>query len=123
MKNLDSAPATKGDIRVLAAGLTATREDIKRLEAATKEELKAFATKDEFREVKRDLALESARNAGRFIDFRDDINAAMAANTSKIIKTMDGFMAQFIKVDRAQVLTENRVNELDKRVKMLENPQ
>lgn len=66
------------------------------------------------------LTIEIVKTHGRIEDLKDAMNARLDQMNFNIIGKLDGFMAQAMKVDRAEIITSYRVDELEKRVKTLE---
>lgn len=83
-------PATKGDLQLMKA-------DLRKL-----------------------LSIEIAKTHVRIDRSMETLSAQMRENTSHILKVVGDSMAQSQKIDRDQVITNYRVDELDKRVKTLE---
>lgn len=80
----------------------------------------APATKRELKAVHRGLALEIVRTNARIDKLGEDMRGEMRAMGSAIIRKVDGFMAQTGKVDRAQIIADWRLTELEKRVNAIE---
>ena len=118
MKDQDGAPATKGDIKALLS-LLVTKEDEKAF--ATKEDLKSLATKDDLKAVERKLALEIVKTHGRIDQLREDLRGEMGIKVSDIFKKIDGFMSKVGKADRAQVIADWRMTQIEKRVGAIES--
>lgn len=112
MQRQDDAPATKADIKALLSSF--------------KEELKAdFATKDDLlatqRALERKIALEIVKTHGRIDQLRDDLRGEMKLLASGVYKKIDGFMSKIGKIDRAQVIADWRVSQLEKRTDRIES--
>jgi len=97
VKNQDDAPATKGDVKLV-------RDELKLAQA----------------DLKRSLAVETVKTNARIDRVVEELRGEMHAMGSSIIKKVDGFMAQTGKVDRAQIIADWRLTELEKRVNSIE---
>lgn len=110
MRNEGAAPASKGDIKEL-------RTELKQ-EMATKGDLKEVRT--ELKQLGRTFAVELVKTNARIDRLDESFSAKLSQGVSKILKTTEDFMAQVQKVDRHQIITSWRVDELEKRVKTIE---
>jgi hypothetical protein len=110
--------ATKDDLARLP-----TKDDLTRF--ATKDDLARLPTKDDLLAVQRDLerkiALEIVKTHGRIDQLRDDLRGEMKVLASGIYKKIDGFMGKIGKIDRAQVIADWRVSQLEKRTDRIES--
>ena len=97
MDRNDAAPATKGDIKEL-------RQEFK----------------TDIRETRRVLAGEIVKTGARMDTLVDGIRADITRSSSRILTAVEEFSSQAQKVDRDQIITNYRVDELEKRVKALE---
>ena len=88
--NPDDAPATKGDLRALAL----------------KADLVAFH---------RGLALEIVKTNARIDKQGEEIRTEMRTLHSDLVRKIDGFMSNVGKIDRAQIIADWRLTELEKR--------
>ena len=104
MKNQDDAAATKGDIKVFLSTL------------ATKDDLKAVQ-----RELERRLSLESVKTNGRIDQLREDLRGESGVMVSGMFRKIDGFMSKIGTIDRAQVIADWRVAQMEKRVDAIES--
>lgn len=86
-------------------------------EPATKGLLKA-----EIKGLRRDLVIELVKTNARLDELREDVSTKIKESTSRILKVVEDFAIGFQKVDRHQIITDYRVDELEKRVKSLESP-
>lgn len=93
VKNQDQNPATRGELQRVA---------------------------DDVKELRRGFALEIVKTNARIDKLGEDIRAEMRAMSSGLHKKIDGFMSQSGKVDRAQVIADWRLTELEKRVSAIE---
>ena len=80
--------------------------------AALKDELKAFTRK---------FALEVVRIHARFDKQADLIRGERRAISSKVTKQFDAFMSETGKIDRAQIIADWRVSQLEKRIDKIES--
>ena len=106
--NPDDAPATKGDLRDLAL-----RGDVllKGGLLTLKGELQG-----EFRTLHRGLALEIVKTNARIDKQGEEIRTEMRTLHSDLVRKIDGFMSTVGKIDRAQIIADWRLTELEKRV-------
>ncbi len=109
MSDQGDAPATKGDIQTLLSTL------------ATKEDLQSFATKDDLNDLARKSALNSVKTNSRIDQLREDLRGEMSLMTSGVFKKIDGFLSKTGKIDRAQVIADWRVAQMEKRVEAIES--
>lgn len=93
MEELGDAPATRSDMRVLAKMIG---------------------------DVRRGLAVVIVRNAARVDLLEEWIDAKLQSSESRILNGMDAFASRTEKVDRAQVIVDYRLTELEKRVASIE---
>jgi hypothetical protein len=89
----DEAPATKGDVNLV------------------KGEMKAFMRKFSLEMVKIHASNEKRH---------DLIRAEIRAISSNLTKQIDGYMSQVGKIDRAQIIADWRVTQLEGRVAKIE---
>jgi hypothetical protein len=82
----------------------------------------APATKGEVRGVQRTLALEIVKTNARMDAGFDAVRSEIRMSHSMIVNRIDEYMGQVGKVDRAQIIADWRLGELEKRVKTLETP-
>ena len=145
MDSEDAQPATKGDLKSeigatradlkfeiaaaradLKSEVGAVRTDLKSEIAAVRAELKSEIAevrtelKSEIREVQRSLSIQIVNTNARIDRLGEKFSTQLSEGVSKIFNVVDGFMAQTQKLDREQVITRYRVDELEKRVKTLE---
>jgi hypothetical protein len=85
--------------------VAAMRSDIKLL-------LSTVATKDDFRK----LALEIVKTNGRIDQQGERVEASLRGMSSSFHKKVDAFMSEVGKVDRAQIIADWRIAQLEKRV-------
>jgi hypothetical protein len=103
--NDDGAPATKGDLRELRTELHSEVDRVdKRLS-----------------EVHRSLALEIVKTHERIDRSENSLRGDFREFSSRILKTVEDFMAQVGKTDRAQIIADWRLSELEKRVTTIES--
>lgn len=105
----DDAPATRGELRT-------TGEELKGVIGALRDELKG-----ETAVLRRDFALETVKTHSRVDRLEASLRKDIRSESSRVIKIVEDFAAQVGKVDRAQVIADWRLTELDKRVKALES--
>ena len=67
------------------------------------------------------LAVEIVRTEARIDRLDESLTAKLTEGVGRILKTAEGFMVQVQKVDRHQIITGYRVDELEKRVRTLES--
>lgn len=96
-------------------GAPATKADLKRTEASLRQEIKS-----ETKALDRKLSIEIINTHGRIDSLGNSLRTEIREGNSSILKAVDGFMSQVGKVDRHQIITDYRVDELDKRVKAIE---
>lgn len=84
---------------------------------ATKADIKDLATKADFKS----LAIEITRTNVRIDALEQRLTERMTAESSKILKVVEDFTVQTQKVDRDQIITRYRLDELENRVKTLEH--
>jgi hypothetical protein len=108
--NPDDAPATKGDLRALALKGDALFVAMKGDMLALKGELQG-----EFRALHRGLALEIVKTNARIDKQGDDVRSEMRSLHSDLVRKIDGFMSTVGKIDRAQIIADWRLTELEKR--------
>jgi septin family protein len=106
--------ATKDDLKGFA-----TKDDLKAF--ATKDDLDVFATKDDLTGSHRKLALEIVKTNGRIDQLREDICGEMRIMSSAFHKKIDRFMSGVGKVDRAQIIADWRMTQIEKRVGAIES--
>lgn len=82
----------------------------------------APATRGQLTGVQRSLALEIVRTNARMDAGFGVISEQIRTSHSLIVNRIDGYMAEVGKVDRAQIIADWRLTELEKRVKTLETP-
>ena len=87
---------------------------------ATKADLEHF--REDLTGTDRRLAAGIVRNHERIDRLEESLSSQLTQRTSEILKAVDGVAAQVGKIDRHQIITDYRFNELDKRVKSLESP-
>jgi hypothetical protein len=111
--NQDDAPATKSDIKALLS-MVATKDDL----LAVRGDL--ASVQDELQATRRTLALqivETGFQSDKKIEkLRDELNS----KASDIVTKIDGFMSEVGKVDRAQIIADWRVAQLETRVDKIE---
>jgi len=98
MQECDDAPATKGELKT-EVGRLDKRIDI----------------------VHRGLALEIVKTQDRIDRSEKNLRGEIRDSSSRIIKAVEDFMSQVGKVDRAQIIADWRLTELEKRVKTIES--
>lgn len=70
----------------------------------------------------RRLAIEIVKTNARMDSGFGALSAEIRASHSMIVNRIDDYMGQVGKVDRAQIIADWRLGELEKRVKTLEAP-
>ena len=103
--NPDDAPATKGDLRDLAL-----KVDLVALKGESQGEFRG-----ELRAVHRGLALEIVKTIARIDKQGEEIRVEMRTLHSDLVRKIDGFMSTVGKIDRAQIIADWRLTELEKR--------
>jgi len=99
--NDEDAPATQRDL----AGVKAEVERVdKRLS-----------------EVHRSLALEIVKTHERIDRVETNLREEIRQGSSRILKSVEDFMTQVGKTDRAQIIADWRLSELEKRVETIES--
>ena len=117
--NLENAPATKGDLKAfqdeLMIALKGVRGDITGMRG------EIAGVRDELKTTHRSLALEIVKTHGRIDQLREDLRGEMSIQVSGIFKKIDGFVSKVGKVDRAQVIADWRMTQIEKRVDKAES--
>ncbi len=108
MEDAAGAPATQAELNVMQNDLTLLRTELR----AGFELLLS-----EVKNTKHDLAMEIIKTNARIDGFQDQISAM----SSTMLGRIDGFMANVGKTDRAQVIADWRMTELEKRVAAIES--
>jgi len=108
IKKLKSVFATKNDLKNFA-----TKDDLKNF--ATKDDLKNFATKDDLK----NFATKSELNDG-LRKLENKIELSNEKWHSKIFNLVDGLAKEIHDSRESRVIFSYRIEDLDKRVKVLE---
>ena len=133
MENSEAAAATRYDLRLvkdeLKGELKTVKDDLTNVKddlAHVKEDLthvkgEVTFVKNDLKAFKRTVALEFDKTNSRIEVFEQNIRGDIRAMESRLVKTFDGFVGGVGKVDRAQVISDWRLTELEKRVKTIES--
>ncbi|MBI5243786.1 MAG: hypothetical protein HY922_08930 [Elusimicrobia bacterium] len=108
MPDNGNQPATKADVH-------AVRNELKAVHGELKAEIQKVAA-----DVSK-VAMELARTQGRMETMEDRLGCLISDGNRKVMKMVGDFAADAQKIDRRHLITSHRVDELEKRVKVLES--
>ena len=134
--NPDEAPVTKEDLNLVKGDLTLMRSDLMQMRGdmtLMRSDLTQVqgdmtlvrgdltVVKDDLKSFTRKFALEIVKIHASD-ERRDELNRAeMRALSSNIKKQIDGYMSEVGKVDRAQIIADWRMTQLEGRVDKIES--
>jgi predicted nuclease with TOPRIM domain len=101
----------RGAVGRLSGDLDAFKDETRSFEHSIRADLKASEQR---------LALEIVRNHAKMEAMEDRILSAFTAARSESLKILETLQGQHQKVDRRQIIMDYRVDELEKRLKSLE---
>jgi hypothetical protein len=107
--NGEDASATKGDLRLVHEGM---RAELKSVEGRLDQRIG---------DVHRTLAIEIVKTHERIDRVESNLRGDFREFSSRILKTVEDFMTQVGKTDRAQIIADWRLSELEKRVATIES--
>lgn len=124
----NSHPATKKD---LAAVKNELKEDVAAVKKELKEDISGLNQKFNILDQKvgtldqkvNKVAAEVVRTQDQMRQMEDRLSKQITDMKYGVFKVVDDFMAKTEKVDRRHVITSHRVDELEKRVVVLESKQ
>ncbi|MEE8425335.1 MAG: hypothetical protein V3S11_05880 [Elusimicrobiota bacterium] len=126
-KRQRNSPATKADIDRLEAKLD-TKFDAKsgaklgaKLDAKLDAKVGGLQGRlDEVREDLRRVAVDQAKTHGKMHDMEQRLTSRIDQGVSKVLDAVTSFAGQVQTVDRRQVITSRRVDDLERRMGSLE---
>ena len=112
--NPEEAPATKGDVKSLRGDMNAVKGDVSVLKGDVN------LMRGDITSLTRKFALEIVKTNARVEKLGDEIRGEIRAMHSDIVGKIDGFMSNVGKIDRAQIIADWRVTQLEGRVDKIE---
>ncbi|NNN06612.1 MAG: hypothetical protein HKL90_11985 [Elusimicrobia bacterium] len=115
MQDEDGAPATKGDLNRARSEMKTEMENLRA-------QLRAESDRLDRRigAAHRGLAVEIVKTHERIDRVENNLRGEIRDSNSRILKAVEGFMSQVGKTDRAQIIADWRLSELEKRMALIE---